>query len=122
MPTRSRLRRGGFTFTEVLFAVLILGIGFIMIAGIFPVSLQQTRLNQEETAGAQIAMAAVTSKSGKPDSIIVGTSGSRTERSREVMASGRSLPVGTCCTMGAMVEIRMLACPPRTAITEGAPP
>ena len=46
--------RSGFSFTEVLFAVMILGIGFIMIAGIFPVAISQTASSQEETAGAAL--------------------------------------------------------------------
>lgn len=56
--------RRGFSFTEVLFAVMILGIGFIMIAGIFPVAISQTAATQEETIGAEMARgaaAAVTS-------------------------------------------------------------
>ena len=46
-PVKSRrpFARGrgsrGFSFTEVLFAVMILGIGFIMVAAIFPVAIQQ---------------------------------------------------------------------------------
>src|SRR5215211_745612 len=55
---RRRLRRprqGGFNFAEVLFAVMILGIGFIMVAAIFPVALTQSKLTQEESAGAGIA-------------------------------------------------------------------
>jgi hypothetical protein len=43
-----RPRQGGFNFSEVLFAVMILGIGFIMIAAIFPVALQQTKQTGEE--------------------------------------------------------------------------
>jgi hypothetical protein len=45
---RRRARQGGFNFCEVLFAVMILGIGFIMIAAIFPVALQQTKQTGEE--------------------------------------------------------------------------
>lgn len=40
---------GGFTFTEVMFAVVILGIGFIMIAAIFPVAIRQTAQSTEES-------------------------------------------------------------------------
>ena len=47
-----RPARRGFSFTEILFAVMILGIGFIMIAAIFPVALQQTETSQAETVGA----------------------------------------------------------------------
>jgi prepilin-type N-terminal cleavage/methylation domain-containing protein len=41
--------RRGFTFTEVMFAVILLGIGFIMLAGMFPVAIQQTQTNVEES-------------------------------------------------------------------------
>ena len=51
----SATNRSGFTFVEVLFAVMILGIGFIMIAGIFPVAINQTQLNGDETVGAALA-------------------------------------------------------------------
>ena len=59
-PARRRPRRAGFSFVEVLFAVMILGIGFIMLAGIFPVAMQQTADTQDETIGAAIARGAVT--------------------------------------------------------------
>ena len=48
-------RRRGFSFTEVLFAVMILGIGFIMVAAIFPVAIQQTATSSEETTAAAVA-------------------------------------------------------------------
>jgi type II secretory pathway pseudopilin PulG len=43
-------RRGGFTFLEVLFAVMILGIGMIMVAAMFPAGIKQTQANVEDTA------------------------------------------------------------------------
>ena len=46
--------RRGFSFTEILFAVMILGIGFIMVAALFPVALQQTQSNVQETIAASI--------------------------------------------------------------------
>jgi type II secretory pathway pseudopilin PulG len=52
-------RRGGFTFVEVLFAVLLLGLGFIMIAGIFPVAMEQTTRTANETTGALVAQDAI---------------------------------------------------------------
>src|SRR5829696_3390380 len=52
------LFRAGFTFTEVMFAVILLGIGFIMLAGMFPVAIQQTQTNVEESTGANVARAA----------------------------------------------------------------
>ncbi len=43
------------TFTEVLFAVMILGIGFIMVAAIFPVAIQQSKSNTSETVASRLA-------------------------------------------------------------------
>src|SRR5438477_264784 len=54
-----RISRKGFSFTEILFAVMILGIGFIMIAAMFPVAIKQTENSQQETIGAAVARAAV---------------------------------------------------------------
>src|SRR5438309_8931756 len=47
-PRRRPTRRHGFTFMEILFAVMILGIGFIMVAAMFPAALKQTQGNIEE--------------------------------------------------------------------------
>src|SRR5690242_5497720 len=44
-----------FSLTEVMFAVIVLGIGFIMVAAMFPVSISQSRLTVEETSAAAIA-------------------------------------------------------------------
>ena len=49
------IRSRGFSFTEVLFAVMILGVGFIMVAAIFPVAIQQARTSTEETTGASVS-------------------------------------------------------------------
>lgn len=50
-------RRRGFTFTEVMFAVILLGIGFIMLAGMFPVAIRQTQTTTEESHGSNLAQA-----------------------------------------------------------------
>ena len=50
----SRSRRA-FSFVEILFAIMILGIGFIMIAAIFPVAINETALSGEETVASTIA-------------------------------------------------------------------
>ncbi len=57
-PALPRTRRG-FSFPEVLFAVIVLGIGFIMVAAIFPVALQQSKMTQDENASASAAWAKV---------------------------------------------------------------
>src|SRR5688500_16543884 len=54
LPTHRR----GFTFTEVMFAVILLGIGFIMLAGMFPVAIQQTQTNVEESTASTVVQAA----------------------------------------------------------------
>lgn len=51
-PTLHAPRSTGFSFVELLFAVIILGIGFIMVAGIFPVAIRQSRLTGDETIAA----------------------------------------------------------------------
>jgi len=57
LPGEGRGQRG-FTFTEVMFAVIILGIGFIMVAAMFPVAVQQSKMTQEEGVAATIARSA----------------------------------------------------------------
>ena len=51
---QGRHDRRGFSFTEILFAVMILGIGFIMVAAMFPVAIHQTEDTTRETIGASI--------------------------------------------------------------------
>lgn len=51
-----RLRRAvagrrGFTFVEVLFAIIILGIGMIMLAAMLPVAISQTALTRDQVTG-----------------------------------------------------------------------
>jgi hypothetical protein len=53
-----RARSRAFSFAEVMFAVIILGIGFIMVAAIFPVAIQQTKLTADETTAAAVARSA----------------------------------------------------------------
>src|SRR3954465_2485924 len=53
------IHRSAFSLTEVMFAVIVLGIGFIMIAAIFPVSISQSRMTVEETAAAGAARGAL---------------------------------------------------------------
>ncbi|HET6248028.1 MAG TPA: hypothetical protein VFE47_10055 [Tepidisphaeraceae bacterium] len=79
------MRRGrpAFSFTEVLFAVMILGIGFIMVAAMFPVAIKQTQETVEETTAAGVAkgaasyMARVGTNSNFPSTLgkVVGYAG-----------------------------------------------
>jgi hypothetical protein len=48
------VRRGGFTFLEVLFAVIVLGVGFIMVAAMFPAAIHQTRAAVEDTTAISV--------------------------------------------------------------------
>src|SRR6187402_1210203 len=52
-------RRRGFSFTEVMFAVMVLGIGFIMVAAMFPVTISQTQQTMRESVGANVARGAI---------------------------------------------------------------
>src|SRR5205809_6991279 len=53
--------RRGFTFTEVMFAVILLGIGFIMLAGMFPVAIQQTQTTVQESISSTLVQIATRS-------------------------------------------------------------
>ena len=67
-PRQWRLRRRrAFSFVEIMFAVMILGVGFIMIAGIFPVALTQTQANGSETIACNVAQGAVNYLSSLPN-------------------------------------------------------
>lgn len=59
LPVRRCSARRAFSFVEILFAIAVLGIGFIMLAAIFPVGLQQTKLTLDETAAAASARGSV---------------------------------------------------------------
>jgi len=52
-------RKKGFTFIEVLFAVILLGIGFIMIATLFPVAIRETKAVSDETQANALAHNAI---------------------------------------------------------------
>jgi Tfp pilus assembly protein PilV len=55
---QSLSKHRGFSFAEVMFAVIILGIGFIMIAGLFPVAISQSKATSDETSAAAFARVA----------------------------------------------------------------
>ncbi len=44
-----RQRRGGFTLTEILMAIGILGVGMTMVASVFPVAISESRRSDEMT-------------------------------------------------------------------------
>src|SRR4051812_49095789 len=54
-----KLKIGGYSFPEVLFAVVVLGIGFIMIAAIFPVAISQNKITMDETTATAVSRAGV---------------------------------------------------------------
>jgi hypothetical protein len=56
--------RGGYSFPEVMFAVVVLGIGFIMLAAIFPVAVKQSKLTGDETRALALARSVVGSVNG----------------------------------------------------------
>jgi type II secretory pathway pseudopilin PulG len=66
---RPRHRHRGFSFAEVMFAVVILGVGFIMVAGIFPVAIQQNQTTNEESEAASAAREAANTISSLPQTV-----------------------------------------------------
>ncbi|HYE16809.1 MAG TPA: hypothetical protein VEA69_00070 [Tepidisphaeraceae bacterium] len=59
VPARSRQVRPAFSFVEILFAIMILGIGFIMVAAMLPPAIVQTQETVDQTAASQVAKNAV---------------------------------------------------------------
>src|SRR5688500_647109 len=57
--TKAHRFRAGYAFTEVMFAVVVLGIGFIMLAAMFPVAISQSQATAQESTAASIARGAV---------------------------------------------------------------
>ena len=64
-----RLTRRAFSFAEVMFAVVILGIGFIMVAAVFPVAIRQTQTTGEENTAASAARTAASVMTSLPATI-----------------------------------------------------
>jgi len=62
--------RRAFSFAEVMFAVVILGIGFIMVAAVFPVAIQQTQTTSEENIAAALARQAANTVSQLPSTLL----------------------------------------------------
>lgn len=50
--------RSGYSFVEVMFAVVVLGVGFIMLAAMFPVAMSQQQSSQQESNAAALARSA----------------------------------------------------------------
>lgn len=89
-------RRRGFAFTEVLFAVMVLGIGFIMIAAMFPVTIRQTQTTLEESEAASMARGAMVYL--------------------QTQATEENFPVTTASMGSARVRSMQEALPPRAAV------
>jgi len=53
------MNRRGFTFTEILFAVLLLGVGFILMAALFPVAARQIQNSSTDAVASSIGPAAL---------------------------------------------------------------
>src|SRR5258706_10318958 len=51
--------RAGFTFMEILFAVIIMGVGMIMVAAMFPAAIKQTQANVEDGASVTVSRSAI---------------------------------------------------------------
>ncbi len=62
-----RPRQTGYSFVEVMFAVVVLGVGFVMLAAMFPVAISQTQTTSEESVGASVARGAAQHLKGVAD-------------------------------------------------------
>lgn len=99
-------RKRGFSFIEILFAVLLLGIGFILIAAMMPVAVLQSRETVDQTVAAQVAKgAAETLTSIAEDGTIPETYDSSSGLSRSwgtarVFSFGDPVPWGSSTSAG----------------------
>ena len=69
MSARARRERG-FTLTEILMAVGILGVGLTMVASVFPVAVDQSRRSRESTMAAMCARSVVAMMKARRDLVI----------------------------------------------------
>jgi hypothetical protein len=95
IPHPSALFRRGYSFTEVMFAVVVLGIGFIMIAAMFPVALSQQASTQEETSAASIARGATTYVQSIATRYNMPATGTTAQPNRPRVYSVRDPQIGT---------------------------
>ena len=87
-----------FTFIEVLFAVILLGIGFIMIAAIFPVAIQQTALVSNETQASAVERDAIKKIQAVADGTVApgatyGQTNSLLQPTLRTVSAGVTVPV-----------------------------
>lgn len=73
----ARARRRGFSLTEILMAVGILGIGMTMVASIYPVAIDQTRRGTDATMAALCARSMAALIRAKRTEFVMGPSGCR---------------------------------------------
>jgi len=69
VSTRARHERG-FTLTEILMAVGILGVGLTMVASVFPVAVDQSRRSRESTMAAMCARSVVAMMKARRDIVV----------------------------------------------------
>src|SRR5207244_10058232 len=82
----------------------------------------QSTTDRGVPAGANRPNHTPASRTGRPASAIVGTSGAPGLRSREVIASARSLPARTCGIETSTLSNIIETCPPTKSCTAGAAP
>jgi hypothetical protein len=80
----------GFSFAEILFAVIILGIGFIMVAMIFPVAIQEAKNTTDESLGAAMVQGSIGYLS---QAMVDGTGGASTSNCPPVLNSSNTATI-----------------------------
>jgi hypothetical protein len=87
---RTISRSRGYSFTEVMFAVVVLGIGFIMIAAMFPVAISQQQSTQQETNAAAFARGAASYFETIATNTLLPASGTAAQPNRPLVLSVRN--------------------------------
>jgi prepilin-type N-terminal cleavage/methylation domain-containing protein len=81
---RTRRSRRGFTLTEILMAVGILGVGMTMVGSIFPVAVDQSRRSRETTMAAECARSIAATIRAERDAIMPRLRADAKDQTRDI--------------------------------------
>ena len=59
IPRYTDSKKAGFSLLEVMFAVIILGVGLLAIMHLFPIGLRASKISQDTTVGSFLAQAKI---------------------------------------------------------------
>jgi prepilin-type N-terminal cleavage/methylation domain-containing protein len=90
----------GFTLTEILMAVGILGVGLTMVASIFPVAVDQSRRSRESTMAAMCARSAVAMMKARRDKVVPWCRTNAKDKTDEMSRVANTATLASGCIPG----------------------